>query len=361
MSTNPRKLRKAAILVASLDRDAADIVMNQMTPLQARLVRRAMVELGSPDLVEQNDVIEDFFRTAPRVRKDDMEGMELSDGLIARVTQPSIHETSQLSLAKKGVDNQPLQFLKNASVEPLAPLLERERAQTIAVVLMHMSPESAASLLGRLPAALQVEVTHRMIELDQIEASALQALEEGVAAWLQQHAQVQNFQGNPHLAGRAAVNKILSIASDATRENMRAALPEHKATGRKDTAKQSHATRVAPRAMPSAPQCLPARLPLTFDQFCQFDSRSAANVVAEAYPEIAALALVGADAEFAESVLEQLTPVHASLIRSSMRNLGPTALADVELAQQELTRIAEQRRVRQQSSSVERSQLSVVG
>ena len=357
MSSNLRKIRKVAILVASLDRDAADIIMNQMTPLQARLVRRAMVELGSIDPVEQNDVIEDFFRTAPRVLKDDLEGIEL-DGQLpeyygSSATNPDNSRRGQADEAR----GRSLRFLEHAEIGPLAPLLERERPQTIAVVLSHLSPDDAAALLGRLPQALQVEVTHRMIELDQIDRAALEALEEGVAVWLEQHAVVRQYRSGTPLDGRAVVDRILDVANPETRRNMSAAMPSEP---------HNLDTDVPPVPVAAAPTIVPPPQPVAeetfkFEDFCELDSITAAAIVGEAYPEIAALALVGADPVFADRVLDQLHPTEAAAIRANMQDLGPTTLADVDLAQKEIARLAQQKQSRNQTTSQSNGRLSVVG
>ncbi|MCG8587581.1 MAG: hypothetical protein MI757_22975 [Pirellulales bacterium] len=363
MSANPRKIRKAAILVASLDRDAADIVMNQMTPLEARLVRRAMVELGSPDPVEQNDVIEDFFRTAPRVHRDDLEGIELVDDVF-----PS-KSTSRQKARDESKSAQPLGFLKDAAAESLAPLLERERPQTIAVVLSHVSAKAAAELLGRMPAAVQIEVTHCMLELDRIEAAALTALEEGVATWLRMHAQVQEHQGQSPIASRDRLEEILAIASSETRENMLAALPAFDSTPEVATTDPNEPETTIAHNPPAPasdvkPRIVPARMSseLNFQKFCLFDPVDAAEIVSAAYPEVAALALVCADETFTERVLQHMPLAEANQIRANLQDLGPTSLADVELAQNEIVRLAEHRRqVKKRTSAGTSSRLSVVG
>ena len=53
-------LRKAAILVASLDTAAADAVLDQLTPEQARQVREIVVELDNIDQSEQRRIIDEF-------------------------------------------------------------------------------------------------------------------------------------------------------------------------------------------------------------------------------------------------------------------------------------------------------------
>ena len=72
-------LRKAAILVASLDQAAADVILDQLGPEQARQVRRLAVELGDLDQQEQQRVIDEFFRVGPLMPDQCPPGIELDD------------------------------------------------------------------------------------------------------------------------------------------------------------------------------------------------------------------------------------------------------------------------------------------
>ena len=62
MPNEDRALRRAAILVASLDTSTADALLAQMPGEQADLVRRTIVELGDVDPAEERAVIDEFFR-----------------------------------------------------------------------------------------------------------------------------------------------------------------------------------------------------------------------------------------------------------------------------------------------------------
>src|SRR5271166_5483212 len=87
-------LRKAAILVASLDTAAADAVLDQLAPEQARQVREIVVELEDIDQTERRRVIDEFFRRESPAPLDDA-GVEL-DGRLAwlasRSSGTEIHE-----------------------------------------------------------------------------------------------------------------------------------------------------------------------------------------------------------------------------------------------------------------------------
>ena len=60
-------IRKAAILVACLDRVAADAVLEQLGPEQAQRVRQAVVVLDDIPDNEQQRVVDEFFRLGPRI------------------------------------------------------------------------------------------------------------------------------------------------------------------------------------------------------------------------------------------------------------------------------------------------------
>ena len=55
-------IRKAAILVASLDPSAADAILKQLGPEQADLVRRAVLYLDEIDSEERRRIIDEFRR-----------------------------------------------------------------------------------------------------------------------------------------------------------------------------------------------------------------------------------------------------------------------------------------------------------
>ncbi len=46
MSALPEKIRKAAVLIAALDQETADQLLEQMPSEQAQMVRNAALELG---------------------------------------------------------------------------------------------------------------------------------------------------------------------------------------------------------------------------------------------------------------------------------------------------------------------------
>src|SRR5437879_4806007 len=79
MKNRHRGRRKAAILLASLDRPSADALLAQVSPEHAEALRDALASLGEIDPDEQCDVLEEFFRIGPLVPDREPSGLEPDD------------------------------------------------------------------------------------------------------------------------------------------------------------------------------------------------------------------------------------------------------------------------------------------
>src|SRR5882724_3376873 len=112
MKQRSTSLRKAAILVASLDARTSDLLLEQMGAEQADQVRRAILHLGEVDPGEQNEVIDDFCRIGPLVPGQHPAGIEL-DGELARMlavsAEPAGHAAAS-SLAEPIDERPPFRF-----------------------------------------------------------------------------------------------------------------------------------------------------------------------------------------------------------------------------------------------------------
>ncbi len=321
MKDTRRNLRKAAMLVASLDESNAEALLAQMTPAQAEAVKRAIEILGPIDAAEQHDVIEEFFRVGPLVPGKQPSGIELDDRLPKNLSISRPGEGAVSAGATS--DGPPFRFLYEAPAHALTPFLEREHPQTVAVVVSHLPAERAAEVLAGLSGELQIEVARRLIDLDEADPETLREVEQGLEAWLGQ--QVRG--DRRRTAGLAALNNILSAATPQTKQHILANLSRH-----------DHQL----AAQLKGPQT-PA---MTFAEIEQLDSAALSVVLSHASRELLVLALAGSGLGFAERVFELCQPVEAAALTEALRNLGPTRLSDVEQAQRELAELASQLEVR---------------
>lgn len=334
MTSSPHSLRKAAILVASLDAQRAESLVGQMSPGQADALRRAIETLGEIDPDEQREVIEEFFRAGPLLPDEDTAGIELDAPLPASMTE-GISPASPLADSARRA-SAPFQFLREAPPARLVPFLEREHPQTIAVVISHLPADRAAEILAQLPDELQIEVARRLADLEETDPEALREVERGLEAWLCAEAGGDARRN----AGVGALANILGAAHPKARHNILSNLARHD------------------RALADKLD-VPTGPPPSFADLERMDSASLAVVLHHAEPELLVLALAGSTPRFAERAIETFAGDQRAALQAALCNLGPTRLSDVEAAQQQLAELARQLESRGEITPEIRGRLSM--
>jgi flagellar motor switch protein FliG len=330
MTDTSENLRKAAILLAALDRQSADALLAQIPASQAQRVRRAVIELGPIDASEQEAVLSQFVRVGRLVPDGQSGGIELDDGLAAKLNLESA-PNGPLPPQRKPHDPEPaaeaapFRFLHEAECDELLHLLKREHPQTIAVVLAHLTTEQAATLVAALDDQLRAEVLRRLAYLDEADPEIVREVERGVEVWFHRRVASRAPQ-----AGLGAVRHILSAAGGDVERGVLSRW------AREDRHLMEQISRREPR--PSAP--MPAPATVSFDELASWPNSSLAKLLAATEREVLVLALAGAAHSLIERVFAILPSDLSESIADELKQLGPTPLRDIELAQSELAALA---------------------
>lgn len=309
MAKTQDALRRAAVLVLSLDDANADAILDQLPENDAALVRRMMVEIDNVDADEQRRTIDEFLRRQTPTRR--ATGVELDPGLAKKI------QTGSSSVpAASADDDKPFRFLRTAHGEKITPFITGEHPQTIAVVVSHLPDDRAAAVLASLDSELQAEVIQRLIDLDQADPEVIREVERALESRMLEQAVADRRRES----GLASVARILEAAEPALRRTIMTNL------SRQDR-------KLAERLRPQR---------FEFEDLYEVDDATLATVVAAAGMEISRLALAGAKESLLERIVKPLTPREAKKMRRMIEQLGPVRLTDVEEAQQEVARIARQ-------------------
>ncbi len=335
MSKTESSLRKAAILIASLDAATADSLLAQMPPAQAEAVQNEMLQLGAIDPAEQETIIEEFFRLGPLIPETDPPGLELDDSLSHRFAKPT---GTPARRALHGEGNGPFHFLQQIDAESLVPFVEREHPQTVALLLSHLAPDRAGHVLARMTPALQADVIRRMVDLEETDPQVVREVERAVQQWLQ----AQQTQRLP-AAGVAAVSAILNSADGVARRQILSNLAVH---DRGLAHKFSHQ--------------LAGQRRITFAEMCNFDTDSLTRVIRAADGETIVLALVGAPPDLVDRILDQLPTEESRWLSKELDHLGPTRLGDIDRAQESLADLANHMLADGRLPGIDRSHLTAV-
>jgi flagellar motor switch protein FliG len=334
-------IRKAAVLIDSLDEPAADALLDQMPPDVARRVRSAVMELGEVHEPERQAVLTEFLRgqPSPAAAATDS-GVELAPSLTQRLEQPP-GESSLPAAA----DAQPLDFLRDISPREIARVLACENAQIIAVVVGRLAADLAAGVLEHLHADLATDVLERLAWLDEPAAEVLAEIANHLREELARSIGPRRHT-SPSLAG---LHAVLGAMDFATRDRVLTGLGRRNgalarrlgylpAEHRHQTAAHENYAVSSFRYRLERPQA-PAPL-IQFDDFAALDDDALLGILAAAGPQVSLLALTGADEALIERITGQLPAREAAALTKRLKGPRSARLADVEAARDQLVAAA---------------------
>jgi flagellar motor switch protein FliG len=312
------EIRKAAVLIACIDRATAEALLERMPAGQAQRVRWAADALGEIDPAEQAAVMQAF--AAAEVSQPQRTHEPGPDNRPPKQSAPAVELQLSSQATSHAAHEAPpsphFRLLRAASGEKLRPLLEGEHPQTIALVISHLPAERAADMLATLGGELQVEVVRRLVNLEQANPEVLLEVERGLESRMLE----QSLDEHRQTAGMASVAGILAAASPQAKREILANLSRHD---------RHLAGRLVEREF-------------RFSDLEQISGRSLALVLETAGMELTVLALAGAGPTLHERMLAAVPADTAAMLTGALEGLGPTRLSDVEEAQHELARVARQ-------------------
>ncbi len=212
----PDNIRRIAVLVSSVDSATAHQLLLHLPTSVAKQVRRALQNLGPVSAGERQRILAEFQSTAARQNKVAPARTDTSAPASTPTPQPFSHADAHgaplngfaqpaeshpaapiraYSLAEhserggsplypdqtNGTADASQPTWKRMDIRALSHFLRGERATVIAVVLNQLSPETGVALLQLLPASIHREVLQAISNLQDIDAEAMQSIEEHLA------------------------------------------------------------------------------------------------------------------------------------------------------------------------------------
>ncbi|MBX3434194.1 MAG: hypothetical protein KF847_12800 [Pirellulales bacterium] len=204
------RLRKVAILVASLDGPLADQLLAQLSPADGRRVEEQLQRLNEIDPDEREQVLAEFRGAVVRretfAATSDSGSSERIDGVEAEFSAESeaaaLKPATMLAL-RTSTRRGPLD---RAEPTEIANLLASEHPQTVALVLTRLDEEQASAVFALLAPELQTETVDRLANLDAADAEILTEIEQQLARRLEDRQQRQARMA----AGGALAMKMLA-------------------------------------------------------------------------------------------------------------------------------------------------------
>lgn len=301
---------KAAILIHSMGRQAADTILNRLTKEEKDLVNRHLTQIGtiSPEVVEQ--VAKEFTDLARRARLNKEKFFPKTDKT-HRVPQ----EPSRLPPDISG-----LEAILALNADDIFDLIKEEHTQTIAIILIHLETSVASRVLSKLPDEIKVDVAIRIASLDKVIAGMIEEINEVFKEILKnKKTVVANVSG-----GVDRLAEILNLADEISSELILNEIEE---------ADVELAAEIKQKMF-------------VFEDLVLVDDRGFQKLLRKVETAELAIALKAASEEVKEKVFRNMSERAGDMLREEMEDMGPVRMKEVVDAQQNITNIIQEMETR---------------
>jgi flagellar motor switch protein FliG len=304
--------RKAAILLLSLEQEAASIVLKQMPPKAIEEVTREMAAMRNIAPKQRDSVVREFYELALAQSWAREGGLEQARLLLQSALDPKEADRI-LQQIRQQVRKTPFAFLQKAESQNLLTFIQDEHPQTIALIVSHLPFHKASEILGGLPGPKQIEVVKRVANMEQTNPEVISEVERGLEARLSSML-TQSFE---KIGGVNSVAEMLNLVDRTTEKGIMEGLEAEDP----DLVEQIR------------------RLMFVFEDINLVNDKGIQAVLKEVDNDELALALKTASPELKEKIFKNMSERAAQLIQEDMQYMGPVRVADVEAAQQRIVDI----------------------
>ncbi|HEV8378035.1 MAG TPA: flagellar motor switch protein FliG [Tepidisphaeraceae bacterium] len=302
-------VKKAAVLLVSLDQDRAAEILKRLPAEAVEEVSREIASLGEIATTARREVFNEFYSLALANSYVSEGGLEYAKSLL----QKSLSEDDAKRVIKQvtqQVQTTPFSFLQKAESENLLTFIQDEHPQTIALILAHLPPQKASEILVGLPSQKQIEVVKRVANMEQTNPEVIKEVERGLEHRLSDIVS-QTFE---KAGGVDTVAEILNLADRSTEKGIMEGLEAEDP----DLVEQIR------------------RLMFVFEDILLVNDKGIQSVLKEIDNEELALALKTASEELKQKIFKNMSERAAQLIQEDMQYMGPVRVSDVEAAQQKI-------------------------
>ena len=316
-TTNGRALtgaEKGLLFLVSLEERVATVVMGNLVEEELARLRKASDALTEVDARAITAVHLDFIE---QVKAGVPASLKGSGAYLRRLAGKALGEGKVAAVwDNRPLPEGPVAALAQLDIPTIMALLEREKPQTLAVILSMFDAGRAAELVAHMEPGKQAEIVARMAKLEAVPESTIREIEEQFAAELM----ALGKDDQRSLAGmQAAAGLIKRLESDVSESLM-----EQLESIDEDMADQ-----------------LKKSL-FTFEDLLRVDGRGMQQLLKEIATDQLVLALKSASDDLKEKIFGNVSSRAAALLREELTLLGPVRLADVEEAQQAICAVAVQ-------------------
>jgi flagellar motor switch protein FliG len=307
-------IRKAAILLVSLGEQASAELLKQLEEDEVQMVSREIARLASITSEVSESVLDEFYQMAVAHEYVLKGGVDYARKVLIGAYGPEAAKKIMDRLLKSmGTEVIGFDALQKADPQQLAKFIHNEHPQTIALILSHLNPTQAASLLVSLPAEMRPDIALRMANLDQI---------------------------SPEIISKIAtvIDQKLKALGEFSRESYGGVRAVSEVFNRLDSTSSKEILEKIEQEDPNLVETI-RHLMFVFEDLLLIDGMGIKEVLARVDRKLLTVALKGTSDQLKTHFLGCMSQRGAEMLREDMDALGAVKIKEVEAAQQQIIAI----------------------
>ncbi len=304
---------KIAIVLYSLGEDVAADILKLMEHDDVREISKSMTQMASISSKVVETVIDDFYSM---VSNEEGAIVTISDdyvkGLISKVVGEKTAERMLESITLQE-DSTYIEIFRNLDIRVLSEFVKNEHPQTIALIMSQLLPEEAGEVLAALSEGLQSEVIDRVAKLENVSPEMLR----DVAHVLESEIKTAQTASRA-IGGIKSISDILNNMDRQKSSEILARIEEND-----------------PEMAEEIRQNM-----FIFEDLLKIDDRGMQEIMKEISSDILAKAMKTSSDAIKEKIFKNMSERAAEMLGEDIEDMGPTRLADIEKAQNEVVKIA---------------------
>ena len=301
--------QKIAILLTQIGDDATSRLFANMDVDLVTNFSADLVSLQNYDKPVATAVLEEFVALFQSNQYIVNGGLDYAKEILFKTFGADTAQGILNKLAKDMSEAKSFNFLSKVKPEQLADFIVTEHPQTIALILAHMNPVSAAETISFFEDGLRADVTIRMANLGDISPTIIKRVSAVLESKLESLTSYKVEVGGP----RAVAEILNKLGQKATKTTME--IIEKEDTSLANTIKE---------------------LMFTFEDIDQLDNSAIRELLKVLDNNQLMIALKGTGDELKEKFLENMSQRAAEAFEEEMGFLGATKVKDVEDAQRKI-------------------------
>uniref|UniRef100_A0A7C4MMN6 Flagellar motor switch protein FliG n=2 Tax=Desulfatirhabdium butyrativorans TaxID=340467 RepID=A0A7C4MMN6_9BACT len=324
---------KVAILIYSMGEEASRALVSMLDDREKAILERHMklVEKLPPDVIEK--VAAEFIALVERgknavaqiqqaLNEDVVPLPPIETAIDDASSKREPKEAKKEKTAETEKDSQEdeeefsLKTLQKIDPEQLAEMIRDEHPQTIAIIIVHLKPESGSEVLSRLPDTVKVEVAMRIARLDKVLSGMVLEIDKVFEEVLKKKKKTvaRKTGGVAHLA------ELLNMVEGATTEMILNEIEESN-----------------PELAAQIKQMM-----FVFEDLVLVNDKGLQKVLRKVETSKLALALKGASEDVRKKIYKNMSERAGAILREEIESIGAVRMKDVEEAQLTITKIIQE-------------------